>query len=149
MKKLIVMAALALGLVSAGAAQADRWAPAGASSFVSPTRNIQCVYVNKWGIECRTANNGRVAILRAHTGAVTFRGGALAGDPWSARYSGNARVISYGSTVTYGGTLRVRSSLVSEREWPQVVHSTTAGIEVWSTLAHRGFRISRDSAWRI
>ena len=115
------------------------------ATFVSPTRNIQCVYVNQWGISCRTGNNGRVAILHAWTGVVSFQGYARYSwygryswngpYSWYGRYSWYTRVIPYGRTVAYGGTFRV--------------HSDGSGIDVWSTLTHRGFHIDRDSMGRL
>ena len=125
MKILIVTAAAALGLVCASSAQA---VPADAA-FVSPTRNIVCLYANQYGVGCKSLNNGRSAILRAYTGVVTFHGSVRAGDPWA------APAIPYGRTATYGGTFKVRSS--------------SAGLDVWSTLTGHGFHIDRAHAWRL
>ena len=123
MKATIIITTLALGLALAGTASA---VPA-TQVFVSPTRNIVCVYANQYGIGCRAMNNGSTAILHAYSGAVTFDGYVRVQN----RYA--APVIRYGRTATYGGTFHVRS--------------TRAGFDVWSSLSGRGFHIDRDGAW--
>jgi hypothetical protein len=116
---LALMAAAAGG--GAGVERAD--AAAYPETFQSPSGNIRCGYWPQMGVGCYTRNNGRMAFLESFGEAyVTRSSGGLPGGP----------------VIRYGRTWR-RSTFRC--------HSSTAGMDCWSTYTGNGFFINRSTAY--
>ena len=126
MRSTTMIAALALtaAIAAFGAAGTEQaGAYAYRDTFQSPSGNIRCGYANQVGVGCYTRNNGRWAFLESFGDAYVMRSpGGLPGG----------RVLGYGRTWRRS-TFRC--------------HSSTAGMDCWSTYTGNGFFINRSTAY--
>ena len=118
---IVLLAGAAAGLGAAGPDTAGAYSYS--DTFQSPSGNIRCGYISQMGVGCYTRNNGRLAFLESFGGAyVVTRRGSLPGG----------RVLGYGRTWRLS-TFRC--------------HSSTSGMECWSTYTGNGFFINRTTAY--
>jgi hypothetical protein len=120
---MMVALALMAAAAGAGAGGAETAAAQASDVFQSPSGNIRCAYVDQVGVGCYTRNNGRMALL--HSFGEAEIGRARSGLP-------GGRVIGYGRTWRRS-TFRC--------------HSSTAGMDCWSTYTGNGFFINRSTAY--
>jgi hypothetical protein len=119
-----IVATCAVIVAVAGGASAGA-EPAGAydALFQSPSGNIRCAYTAQVGVGCYTRNNGRYGFLESF------------GESYTGRAS---RGLPGGPVLGYGRSWR-RSTFRC--------HSSTSGMDCWSTYTGNGFFINRSTAY--